>query len=223
MLGVAPDSGHDEIRRAYTARAFALHPDRLGPDATDAEREAAAWRMAEVNAAWWVLGNPSRRADFDLGRERSRRPGSAAGAAPGDRRDTAPAEAPYPPENVPDLEPEVAGAPTVIRRPSRWRVYGPVIVAGVLVVVVVFVLIIASVSAPPDPENVETTGLFPVGSCVQITPARTVVPAACDATGAVTVLGREPFPQPCPPRTAAIVMLELNESICVEQPAPGTP
>jgi hypothetical protein len=181
--------------------------------------------MAEVNAAWWVLGNRARRAEFDRVRSAPDRLTSDRAGADGARRFASnTSRSAYPPNGVPDLEPEVEGAPTVVRHRRRKRASGPVVVAGALVVVVVVVLVLASLSTPQDPENVETTVLFPAGSCVQITQARNLLAAPCDARGAVRVVGREPFPQPCPTRTAAIVMLELNESVCVEQPVePGAP
>lgn len=58
VLGVAPHAGHDEIRRAYRVLAQRHHPD-ANPDATAAD-------MAEINAAWEVLGEPERRRAYDL-------------------------------------------------------------------------------------------------------------------------------------------------------------
>jgi DnaJ-domain-containing protein 1 len=66
VLGVAPDAAPEELRRAYLGLARRLHPDRVASTtmaAADADRSAR--RMQEVNAAWGVLGDPLRRADYD--------------------------------------------------------------------------------------------------------------------------------------------------------------
>lgn len=56
-LGVAPHASHDEIRRAYRVLAQQHHPD-VAPDTTTT--------MAEINAAWEVLGDPEKRRTYDL-------------------------------------------------------------------------------------------------------------------------------------------------------------
>lgn len=55
-LGVDPGASADEIRSAYRRAAAAAHPDRDG---------GCAERMAQVNEAWEVLGDPARRAAYD--------------------------------------------------------------------------------------------------------------------------------------------------------------
>lgn len=71
VLGVAPGAGHDEIQRAYRRLARDHHPDTKAGEGSAAE-DHARQVMAEVNAAWTVLSNPTRRADYDraLGRPR---------------------------------------------------------------------------------------------------------------------------------------------------------
>ena len=57
-LGVRPDVTADELRRAYRRLALDAHPDRRIDGApTDV--------MAAINEAWSVLGDPSRRAEYD--------------------------------------------------------------------------------------------------------------------------------------------------------------
>lgn len=63
-LGVSPQATTAEIRASYLALARRFHPDGLA-SATDADRAAAAERMARVNAAWTVLGDDVRRARYD--------------------------------------------------------------------------------------------------------------------------------------------------------------
>lgn len=58
VIGVSPHAEHDEIRRAYRRLAQQHHPDaNPGP--------AAAAAMAEINAAWDVLGDPAKRESYD--------------------------------------------------------------------------------------------------------------------------------------------------------------
>lgn len=66
-LGVHPSASDAEIRSSYLALARRFHPDRLvgaGPD----EQETAAVRMARINAAWSVLSDHGRRAQYDAAR-----------------------------------------------------------------------------------------------------------------------------------------------------------
>ena len=60
LLGVSPHATQDEIRRAYHRQARRHHPD-ANPGAEPAPRTT----MAEINAAWEVLGNPERRRAYD--------------------------------------------------------------------------------------------------------------------------------------------------------------
>ncbi|MGB8860710.1 MAG: DnaJ domain-containing protein [Ilumatobacteraceae bacterium] len=57
-LAVARDASAADIRAAYRRAARASHPDIQG--------ETSAARMADVNEAWRVLGDPVRRRDYDL-------------------------------------------------------------------------------------------------------------------------------------------------------------
>src|SRR3954453_17343989 len=59
-LGVAPDAGPDDIKRAYRKLARELHPD-VNPDA------AAQERFREVSTAYEVLTDPEKRRIVDLG------------------------------------------------------------------------------------------------------------------------------------------------------------
>ena len=76
-LGVSPSATSAEIRAAYVALARRHHPDRLGA-AAPAARDRAAERMARVNAAWTVLSDATRRAQYDalLGVEADRPTGA---------------------------------------------------------------------------------------------------------------------------------------------------
>lgn len=58
VLGVAPEATLLEIRQAHRQAVRASHPDVVG------HREAEA-DLRAVNAAWAVLSNPERRAEYD--------------------------------------------------------------------------------------------------------------------------------------------------------------
>lgn len=64
LLGVPPAATERELRAAYLAMARRYHPDRMA-ESTARERSRAGDRMAEVNRAWHVLGDPVRRASYD--------------------------------------------------------------------------------------------------------------------------------------------------------------
>ncbi len=64
VLGVAPDASPVEVRRAYVAKARAHHPD-FHAATGGSERARSERQMQLVNDAWHVLGDPSRRADYD--------------------------------------------------------------------------------------------------------------------------------------------------------------
>jgi curved DNA-binding protein CbpA len=66
-LGVAATATAADIRSAYRDLARVLHPDRANGSPSP--------RMAAVNEAWSVLGDPARRAQYDatLARERASR------------------------------------------------------------------------------------------------------------------------------------------------------
>ncbi len=93
-LGVSPAADDVTLRSAYRRLAMVLHPDRLWDDHDDAGRATGA-EMAQVNEAWTVLSDPSKRAAYDLtlidltGRLTLRppRPTFTATPAPGSRRD----------------------------------------------------------------------------------------------------------------------------------------
>lgn len=63
-LGVPPAASTPEIRKAYIRRARALHPDRqVGRSPVDAR--AAEQAMRQVNAAWSVLSDADKKAEYD--------------------------------------------------------------------------------------------------------------------------------------------------------------
>jgi len=74
FLGVTRDAGLEEIKRAYRRLAKALHPD------VNAGDEQAAERFKEITAAYNVLADRRKRAEYDL--NRSNPGGGANGSEP---------------------------------------------------------------------------------------------------------------------------------------------
>jgi DnaJ-class molecular chaperone len=74
VLGVSPSADADALHEAYLRLARRHHPDRAGGD---------AGRMQAINEAWSVLGDPQRRARYDLVLSAATAPGRSAPAAGG--------------------------------------------------------------------------------------------------------------------------------------------
>jgi curved DNA-binding protein CbpA len=64
ILGVHPQESDENIRAAWRKLCSTYHPDKHaeGPD-----KQAAADMMADINAAYEILGNPESRAKYDSG------------------------------------------------------------------------------------------------------------------------------------------------------------
>src|SRR5689334_18901703 len=85
VLQVDPEADDEVIQAAYRRLAQKYHPDvssgGIGADAAEA-------RMVEINAAWDILRDPSRRATYDRTRARAACEGEARSAGAGvGRRD----------------------------------------------------------------------------------------------------------------------------------------
>ncbi|EEB09054.1 DNAJ domain-containing protein [Schizosaccharomyces japonicus yFS275] len=77
VLGVDSSATDAEIRRAYKIAALETHPDRVPV----AERETANRRFQQVNEAYYVLSDRSRRRDYDRQRAETNSTSGATGAA----------------------------------------------------------------------------------------------------------------------------------------------
>ena len=74
MLGVSRNAGPDEIRRAFRARALALHPDHGGDPYAFAELKDAFDSVRTVPAPARVVAEPRVRVDvYDSVRPKPRR------------------------------------------------------------------------------------------------------------------------------------------------------
>ncbi len=115
VLGVARDASREEIALAWRRRARDEHPDARAGD------PAAPARFRAVADAWQVLGDPARRAAYDLELNRGRRAAKppAAVVRVTVRRSPSPSRAPWPPPLTagPVL---VEGGPGQVSRPGGW-------------------------------------------------------------------------------------------------------
>ena len=64
ILGVARNDSSDKIQKAYRALALKYHPDRH-TQSSETLRKSAAEMFKRVSAAYYVLGDDSRRKEFD--------------------------------------------------------------------------------------------------------------------------------------------------------------
>lgn len=94
-LGVKPGASDTEIRKAYLRRARALHPDKQqGRPPNEARRAAEA--MQQVNVAWNVLSDSTKRAEYD--QQFTTRPAARPAATPHQRQRTNPPPRTPPPD-----------------------------------------------------------------------------------------------------------------------------
>lgn len=63
LLGVPPDADATAIKRAWRERVSQRHPDHASGDGDEASRTRAT---AALNAAYAILADPQKRADYDL-------------------------------------------------------------------------------------------------------------------------------------------------------------
>jgi preprotein translocase subunit Sec63 len=61
VLGLSSSADEDDIKRAYRVRAMRYHPDRVPSE----RQEWARSKMSRINAAYEVLGDPLKRAQYD--------------------------------------------------------------------------------------------------------------------------------------------------------------
>lgn len=200
-LGVAQSASAKDIRKAYLRRARALHPDRQ-LERSDVEARRAEEAMRMVNAAWDVLGNPKKKADYDQSIR-------ASGSRPARKRQ-ATTRPPQQPRQNP-TRPATSSTPNYTRsnpstsRPideqggdgsvSIWASIPVLILIGVLVGVFV---VVTFVDGDRDNRPVITNPELSAGDCFVLvgnTP-REVECESGNAVGQVTEVG--PDPGNCP-------------------------
>ncbi|HEY6532140.1 MAG TPA: J domain-containing protein [Acidimicrobiales bacterium] len=216
ILGVASDADIETIRRAYVALAKANHPDRRQTE-DDTRRARADERIRAANAAWHVLRDPQRRADYD----RSLRHGSSVGGGSTATAASGPGApgAPRPRPNVVGARPAPpSGMVVPASQASLWR-YVPI---AVLLVVLAAVLVVSAYatsggSGPDSPGVQEAVPV--VGDCVlvvMISGARAPVPVGCGTAGSARVSAVVDTPRPCPTGTEPVAVPGGRSTLCVQ-------
>ncbi len=201
VLGVTRAASPDDIRRAYRQAAREAHPDRHG--------DASAGRMAAVNEAWRVLGDPGRRRAYDAGLD-DRAPGSArspgapaTGSAAAGGSSAANASSGPPPMPTGDFS----------RFP--WRFFA---VIGTFAIG--FVVVNAALSDAPEPVPVDNV-LF-AGECVAVNGVA-VTEVRCVAPFDGTVAEVVDFDGACPTGTTAYREPQGRGWACVRPVVVPTP
>ena len=171
-LSVHPKATAEEIRAAYRRAARDAHPDRHG--------DASSERMATVNEAWSVLGDPNRRVRYDQEIALTDREtiGSAASGPMIDRR-----------------MPAQVLVPTGDLSRFPWKFFG---VMGVLAITVV---LIGSLLGD-DPKPVQPDNFLVQGDCVTVDEARLeLAEVACTSVHDAKVQSVLNFDDLCPTGT----------------------
>lgn len=154
-LGVPPEASPQEIRKAYLRRARALHPDRqLGRPPGDAM--AAEQAMRQVNAAWTVLSDAKKRAEYD---RRSRPQSRPPVARPAPVRVPRPAPSPEP--DFGRAVDEQEGDGTV----SVWASIPVLLIVGLLLGVLIITAFADREPADIRPVVEDTPSRLAVGDC----------------------------------------------------------
>jgi len=214
VLGIGPGADTEAIRRAYIAVAKASHPDRRQSD--DPERRARAdERIRAANAAWNVLRDPDRRAEYDLslpsGPSASARPtGStwSASSSGSTRRGPIPADRPGPP----------SGYVVPAAHASLWR-YAPIVV---ILTVLVGILVVSAYATAKDSGPTSDTLARPaapaVGDCILvafISNGKVPVPVTCGTRDSYRVQSWVNTPQPCAPGSDALPLSDQKTTLCL--------
>ena len=61
MLGISRDASKEEVKAAFRRLALRFHPDRQPSDASQSQRDGAAFRFRQASEAYNVLGDANKR------------------------------------------------------------------------------------------------------------------------------------------------------------------
>jgi hypothetical protein len=206
-LGVRPDADRETIRRAYVAIARSTHPDRVAADPT--ARAGAARTIREANAAWNVLGDEKRRAEYDR-RLRGDAPPRVVGATAAPRTrivsdwDGAPDESPPTPA-------------------TGWAWVGLVVfLLAVLAVIVGSAYAASGGSSEGSESGVAVTSstrpVWTVGDCVMVVASsigRMAFARPCSEPVSGRIVAVVDSPRPCPTGTA-VALPDGRTTLCLD-------
>lgn len=195
-----------DLRVAHRQLARVLHPDRQ-TDASAAERRLADRRMREVNAAWTVLSDPERRAEYD----RTLRAARTNGPSAGSNRSSSTSgrhpggSAPKPPVvddeddafDIEDLPPHL----NLLRR-------GPLLLVLVTAALIFVVTAYAGSSARSAEPGLASSTTSAPADCVRIVDPnrRTGVRTACGDPAHERLITTVAQPLDCPDRTRYVIV-----------------
>jgi len=189
-LGVPASASPDELRDAYRALARRLHPDRV---ADPSARRSADDRMAKVNEAWRVLGDPDLRAAYD----RSRQPPAA--------------------PSIDDREYGRRGDSFDDVAVSNSAGCALRVVPAAVILTVLLGILIATALLGPEGQ---VPARMDAGRCVEL--ANTVEVVPCTAQTPVIVL-RSVAGTTCPTGSVAVMLPSRTEQVCVAPPGTPVP
>ena len=189
-LGVPASASPDELRDAYRALARRLHPDRV---ADPSARRSADDRMAKVNEAWRVLGDPDLRAAYD----RSRQPPAA--------------------PSIDDREYGRRGDSFDDVAVSNSAGCALRVVPAAVILTVLLGILIATALLGPEGQ---VPARMEAGRCVELATTVKVVP--CTAQTPVIVL-RSVAGTTCPAGSVAVMLPSRTEQVCVAPPGTPVP
>lgn len=190
-LGVRPDASAADIRAAYLRLARELHPD-THLDRPEADRRAAERHLQDVNRAWSVLRDDTRRRAYD--RDRAAPPRTPSSGPPSGSSSGSAGSRPVPPRVEEDDDDLVDVAP-------GGGCFGGVVLGGFVALLLGIAIVTAFAggdTAEDGPRpTVAPVEVVQVGECVRYaTEALTVVP--CDGGHDAQVAEIVTFPAPCP-------------------------
>ena len=219
ILGVAQQADHDQIRKAYLARARKWHPDRYSGK-PEAEAEKAEKAMRRVNQAWEILGDATRRQAYDRQLVPSGRNGGLDDGRPGIRTD----------DGVTRIDPrlldpqflqsrreaqitEISGRTSLVLRAAPL-----VAVLGLLIAIFVFTAYArngvgtTTQSTVPGPNLGAGIG---ANDCVSITSGPALLEVPCTAAASGRVIGARLPDGVCPFGTAQEIELSNGSIACL--------
>jgi hypothetical protein len=195
-LAVGRNATQEEIRNAYRRAARDAHPDRNVGSGAEA-------RMAEINAAYRVLGDPARRRAYDAELAMARSGSTSASAT---WSSSAVEE---------DEDREPYWIPPVDVTPARfpWKFMAVLAICGIGVIIVG--LIFSKPQQPAAPDNILRSA-----DCVLLGPQLDAAEVACSGPHDAVVRVLVPFGDTCPGDTEGYRDRQGMGTACVVRVGP---
>lgn len=224
-LGVRRTASYDEIRTAYRQLARVLHPDRQA-HRSEQETVLAERRIREVNEAWTVLSDTTRRQEYDYELERIERnervrratesgqpqrpnqPNSGSGYSA--RR---PPQSEPEPEFIPGREYRFDGTPISPSNPGHYDYLDDEMTTTqafilrrtpwLIVAVVLFVIFVMTAYVRNDSESAPDA---PRHDCVRMLEDRSATPVSCDIENDGRIVAEVNLALDCPAGSRYVIV-----------------